>query len=209
MTNTPAHWESLPGETKQALAALEQAPFLKGFYLAGGTGLALWLGHRISVDLDFFSETQFSEEAVLEELSEQGTFRLEKRDPGTIHGTLGDVKVAFLRYAYPLLEPLSSSGGVAVASAADIACMKLDAIASRGTKRDFIDIYFVLQHGFSLRELLERYREKYARLNVNLLHVKKSLVYFDDADPEPEPRLLRPVSWDAVKAHFRQETARV
>lgn len=87
--------------------------------------------------------------------------------------------------------------------------MKLDAIASRGTKRDFVDVYFVVRQGISLMSLLRAYQEKYAKLNMNLLHVKKSLVFFDDADQEPEPRMLRDISWGVVKTYFRDEVMRI
>ena len=200
-----AHFESLPETTKGTLERLRGAKFLDQFYLAGGTGLALQIGHRISRDLDFFTEKNFMENIVMQELQKLGELAVEQRAPQTINGILNSTKISFLGYSYPLLKPLRNIAGVVVADIIDIACMKIEAVASRGTKRDFIDIYCMAQEGLSLKEILQYFEVKYAALQYNMLHIRKSLVYFDDAENDPMPNMIKPVEWPAVKKFFQKE----
>ena len=100
LSKMEAHPEVLPGATKRLLPALVKTPFISRFYLAGGTGLALQLGHRISGDLDFFSQEEFSEPLLIQKLSEFGEFRLEKKAEQTVLATVGGVKLSFLGYPY-------------------------------------------------------------------------------------------------------------
>ena len=118
--------------------------------------------------------------------------------------------VSFFSYPYPLLEKTTEVSGVAIAALADIACMKLDALASRGAKRDFIDLYVVLnQGGMTLPALLELFSKKYQTLNYNLMHIQKSLVYFADAENEPMPTIKTPIAWERVKEFFIAEIQRI
>lgn len=177
-----------------------------GFYLAGGTGLAMHLGHRESHDLDFFSGEAFRAETVMEHLAASGSFVAEKKEIGTIRGMFQDTLVSFFHYPYPLLEPCVQSFGTQIASIPDIACMKLDALASRGAKRDFVDIYCVTHEaGLSLSRLLELFARKYAAVGYNLMHIKKGFVYFEDAEHEPMPHMRNAVPWDGVKEFFIDE----
>lgn len=192
--------------TRKDLEILTRAGIISGFYLAGGTALAFLLSHRESYDLDFFREYEFDENALVAKLEKAGTFSLEKKETGTVRGAFGRTLVSFFHYPYPLLEEPSIRDGIPLASCVDIACMKLDALASRGARRDFIDLYFLLHEPqFSLGKLLQFFGKKYASLNFNVLHIKKGLVYFADADAEPMPRLIRPVEWQAVKDFFIAE----
>src|SRR3989338_1498675 len=126
------HPETLASETRRVLEKIGKQPFLSDFYLAGGTALALHLGHRESIDLDFFSEYDFSLEKLRKEMSELGRYVLVNEEPGTLDGMLENVKVTFLRYQYPLLFPLVPFLNIRIADERDIACMKIDAISSRG-----------------------------------------------------------------------------
>lgn len=156
-------------------------PFKEKFYLAGGTGLALQLGHRDSVDFDFFTENHFETdvfyasflnffkgEKILKILEEKDSLNLVIAD---------EIKLSFLRYPYPLLNPCLDEEYLRIASLEDIACMKLSAIVSRAIEKDFIDLYFILKK-IPLNALLKMMREKIPDLDTNL--VLKSLVYFED-----------------------------
>ncbi len=176
--------------------------------LAGGTGLALRLGHRHSRDLDFFSRDAVDPEALIGKLKTLPGFALTSQAPGTVHAALQGVKISFLAYPFPVLFPFAGFLGVNVADPRDIACMKLSAIASRGTKRDFVDLYVVVRQE-GLAPSLEWFKHKYAEVNQNIVHVLKSLTYFEDADKEPMPDMLALLSWEDVKRFFRREVPRL
>lgn len=198
------HPEVLPDETKRLVEHLTLDPdVVSGFYLAGGTSLALQLGHRLSADLDFFSERRFDDRVLRRGLATIGDFTLERRDELSVLGTLNNVKVSFLTYEYQLLRPTIPFAGLQIADLDDIACMKLDAIASRGTKRDFVDLYFILRTGPSLASLLRLFETKYRAVRFNPVHMKKSLTHFQDADHEPMPKMLVPVDWRTIRSFFR------
>jgi hypothetical protein len=205
------HFEVLDKETKNNLKILSRASFIGdgNFYLAGGTGLALQIGHRRSYDLDFFAQKEFDESRLIQQISLLGNFQLEKKAPQSVIGALNNTKVSFLGYRYPLLLPLREALNINVADILDIACMKIDAIASRGTKRDFIDIYFVVKELLPLKEIFKKFSEKYASLRYNLIHIKKSLVYFTDAENDPSPSMLKPVDWLEVKKFFEKEVVSI
>ena len=168
------------------------------FYLAGGTALAIHLGHRLSVDLDWFSAKNFSHQTLKETLSQVGHFELRAEDEGTIHGLLDGVRVSFLRYPYPLEFPAIDFMDARLADERDIAAMKLDAVSSRGSRKDFIDLHFLLKK-YPLAELWTIFEKKYAGIQFNKLHILKSLTYFEEAETEPMPVMLVPVAWEEVK----------
>lgn len=204
------HWrlEVLEGETQNVLNDLARLPALSDFYLAGGTGLALQLGHRRSIDLDFFTTSEFSEEQLIIRIQKLGGFSVTARAAGTLHTHIRGVKVTFLRYEYPVLFPFQRFDGVAVADVRDIGCMKVSAIAGRGTRRDFVDVFTVCAQ-YPLRELLQLFEKKYRQANYSAVHLLKSLTYFDDAEKEPMPNLLAAVNWNEVKAFFVGEAKRL
>ena len=116
--------------------------------------------------------------------------------------------MSFLGYAYPVLFHLAQFLGVAVADPRDIACMKLSAIASRGMKRDFVDLYACARK-FGLGDLFQFFEQKYAQTNYNRLYVLKSLTFFDDAQKDPMPQMLIPTDWGQVKQYFVREASRL
>jgi predicted nucleotidyltransferase component of viral defense system len=140
------HREAIDANVVRTLHDLQQIAILARFYLAGGTGLALYLGHRRSVDLDFFLGEDFNEDSVLQKLQRIEGFALVAKEPGTIYANIRQTKVSFITHAYPALFPFLLFLGTNVADPRDIACMKISAIASRGTKRDFVDLYVLSQH---------------------------------------------------------------
>lgn len=199
------HFEALLENTKQTFDLLKNQEFLDQFYLAGGTALALHLGHRSSADLDFFSKENFNEQIILQDLPKIGEFQLEEKSKQTIIGILNNTKLSFLGYNYPLLNPLEKISNVSIADIYDIACMKIDTISSRGAKRDFVDIYFIAKEIIPLREIMILFQKKYVSLNYNMMHIKKGLVYFDDAESDPMPNMLKPADWQEIKYFFQDE----
>ncbi|HEX9722059.1 MAG TPA: nucleotidyl transferase AbiEii/AbiGii toxin family protein [Candidatus Paceibacterota bacterium] len=200
--------EILSETAKQSLDTLKEIFVFRSAYLAGGTALALQLGHRYSYDLDFFTQQKFAEKALTQELGETlSDFHLERQEWRTILGFVKDMRFSIFYYKYPLLFPTHEFGGVQVADVKDIAPMKIDAIADRGTKRDFIDLYFLLfvNKIVGLEEAFDLYEKKFGNLAQNKVHILKSLVYFDDAEEDAMPQMIKDVSWDAVKQFFLEQ----
>jgi hypothetical protein len=202
------HREVIPASTEATLCVLRDANLLNNNYLAGGTGLALHFGHRLSLDLDFFAPEHFDEDALLQRLQKLSGFALAAKAPYTLHATFEKTKVSFLGYAYPVLYPSTPFLGVAIADPRDIACMKLSATASRGTKRDFVDLYVCAQR-YGLKEILRMFETKYAQTRYSKPHILKSLTFFTDAEKDPMPNMLEKISWDSVKQFFLYEAPKL
>lgn len=171
-----------------------------GFYLAGGTAIALHLGHRRSIDLDWFCGERLGDVMRLAKaLDEEMRFRTDEVAPGTLHGTASGVRLSFIEYLYPLIrKPLTiPKFGCGVASLDDLACMKLSAVAQRGSKKDFVDIYALLTKHRPLVDLLDLYVRKYRVSDIS--HILYGLAYFDDAERERMPSMLWKVKWDDVR----------
>ncbi|OGN09934.1 MAG: hypothetical protein A3J46_03470 [Candidatus Yanofskybacteria bacterium RIFCSPHIGHO2_02_FULL_41_11] len=201
--------EVLPGNAKRALAVLGESGILDDAYLAGGTALALRLGHRVSVDLDFFSKKEFEEQEVVKRLlSLPLDFELEKIAWRTILGYVKKTKFSIFFYDYEWLGQPEDFSGIKVAAIEDIASMKLLAISDRGTKRDFIDLYFILalEKLYSLKDVLDLYDRKFKVLRQNRMYIIKALTYFKDADEQKMPRMLKEIRWPEVKKFFESET---
>jgi len=156
------------------------------------------LGHRKSIDLDFFSSSFPKFEILVAELKTLNP-KVINQDKGTLDLYIDGVKVSFLEYKYPLVGDFLEFDQVKVASLEDIACMKLSAISSRGSKKDFIDLYFILQK-FSLGELLDLFEKKFKGVDYQMSHILKSLVYFEEAEKQPDPEFLVDVDWNEVKS---------
>jgi hypothetical protein len=192
------HTEIFPKQQQLLFDKLSKQDWITPFYLAGGTALALQLGHRRSIDFDFFTEGDIDTARIIQHLREMGKFELFDRSEDTLNGSVNDVQVSFFGYEYPLLDPLHRHKKISVADMIDIALMKLEAISGRGSKKDFIDLFFLLKH-FSILWLFEKYPQKYGIEISNHYHLLKSLVYFEDAEHQPMPRMLQDASWEDVK----------
>lgn len=192
-----------PG-AKRAMGLIARSSAASAFLLAGGTGAALQLGHRISVDLDFFCTNAFEPAALAATLSAGGV-DLQKRveSPGTLKGIVGATQVSFFYYPYEWIEPPVEFQGVRLASLLDIALMKMTAIGARGAKRDFVDLFFILQKT-GQRDLFPLLAKKYSQDQVNLYHFVRSLVYFYDAEGEGDPRMLVAWNWNEIKRFFER-----
>lgn len=186
--------------TKAAIGGLSDLVAKRSFYLAGGTGCALHLGHRMSHDLDFFSPVEFSPSELWQELKRISECAPDYTETGTWVGEFQGIKAGFFHYPYALLSETVPFQGLAVASLEDIGCMKIEAIAGRGRRRDFVDLYFIVREmGFDLSPLMDLFRRKYRSLPGNGIHLLKSLAYFADADADPDPVMLVEYSWPEIK----------
>jgi hypothetical protein len=188
---------------RRALARL--GPFLDAeTYLVGGVAVALTLEHRRSLDLDLFVPAEVEEDRLAERLAAAiPELRIVGRARGTLHCELEGVPISILAYRYPTLAPPATRDDVAVpvASADDLVCMKLSAIAGRGAAKDFWDLELLLEHGAAsgtLAGALRLFERKYASEDVG--HVVRSLAYFGDADAAPLPAGLDAKTWAGVKA---------
>jgi hypothetical protein len=198
----------LSKETKESLAILGKSGLLNDAYLAGGTALALQIGHRVSIDLDFFTPKEFDEKILVQQIQKQlPNFRVEAVSWGTILGYIKRTRFSLFFYKYPLLFPTHQFLSVEIADIKDIAAMKVASIADRGTKRDFIDLYFIIavKKILTLEEVLKLYDKKFRVLKQNKVHILKSLIYFEDAEKEETPKMLEEVDWNKVKNFFKKE----
>ncbi len=174
-------------------------PALQDFNLVGGTALALYYGHRLSIDLDLFSTTDFQTEIVLEALNKEfPDFNYGRPNALGIFGFIGDIKVDFVRYHYhPLIgEPVVDSG-IRLISIADISAMKLSAILKRAVKKDFWDVAELLDH-YSVEELIDCYNRKYPNHQL-LISIPQALTYFVEAEESEDPTSLKGQTWTGVK----------
>ena len=202
---TTISWNALAPNTHRTFDALAALPMPPEFYLAGGTALALQLGHRISHDLDFFSTTNALG------LAERSTLahRLQNVTPTTIkseqdeqlYATVMGVEVSFIYQHHPLLFSSIEVNGLRLAQPIDIALMKLSAIKDRGTRRDFVDLY-CLRKIAPFKMLFELLPKKYSDRPDFTVHLAYALQYFVDAEMDSrELQMLQPVKWSDVKKY--------
>ena len=189
-------------ELLELLNAMMNESTFDSFVLVGGTSLALQYGHRDSIDLDFFGNQPIDEDLFLSKLLLFGSVRWIKKSDNVLICSVNDIKVDLVSYQYKWIGPVIHVNKVRLASDRDIAAMKLNAIAGRGSKKDFIDLYFILQR-FSLNEVISFYIEKYP--DGSLFMVLKSLSYFEDADLELSPKMYIDVQWDEIKAFISEQ----
>jgi predicted nucleotidyltransferase component of viral defense system len=200
------HPEILQGTQAQVLRQLAHCVSPRQFYLGGGTALAIYLGHRHSVDLDWFTPGNIPDPLRLaQELRDEDIpFITGGIERGTLHGIVETVRLSFMEYHYPLLEPAIFWPEFAcpLASITDLACMKLSAVAQRGSHKDFIDIYALGINKLSLKEMLSFYQRKYSVKDIS--HVLYGLSYFDDAEREKSPILHLEMDWKVVKKSIQE-----
>ena len=172
------------------------------FYLAGGTALALQLGHRVSEYLDFFTDREFDAEALKNRILPD---KVSSIRPGTLRCVKEGVRLSFLLYDVPLCFPPRIWRDKKVAAWQDIVAEKVKAMSQRGAKKDFYDIYALIMLKSDIKEVCELFLKRFGHADINLYHVLKSLVYFEDAEGDPHPTLLKKGkewAWDSVKLFF-------
>ncbi|SHG43589.1 Nucleotidyl transferase AbiEii toxin, Type IV TA system [Thermosyntropha lipolytica DSM 11003] len=203
--------ECLTHETLICLENISKSKVLeeKGFYLAGGTGLALQLGHRLSEDLDFFTTQNFSSSEIISRFKEQEVKIIDEA-PDTLHLLFKNQKISFFYYPYPPLYSFAFFPNCPIANYLDIATMKLIAISQRGAKKDFIDLYFIItKKNLSLSLLFTLLEKKYP-VKYSKLHILRSLTFFEDAEGDPMPLMNRgtkftPLAeeeWELIKVNL-------
>lgn len=204
---TDPHWESVSNALRELMRSVGEHPFAERFYLAGGTTLALRMGHRRSYDLDFFSET----DEVLTDTRQEIINALADHQPQTLENTDGNLlllvsglNIGFYSYGYPLVEQPDFIEGVTVASIADAGLMKLDALITRGSRKDFYDLYFIAGE-ISIPNLLVLGETKYPRARDFQLMAVEAMLQFDNADQDVQPVLLQNVPWEKVREFFIAE----
>ena len=189
-------YQTIDTSTLELLKKLLGITVFKDMRLAGGTSLALQLGHRKSIDLDLFGSLQADDITFSGALSVFEKVSWLKKTPNINIFSINGIKVDFVNYPYPWINETIIADELRLAGLKDIAAMKLAAVTGRGTRKDFIDIYFLLEQ-FTLKKMMEFYTKKYTDGSPFL--VLKSLTYFDDAELEQEPVMFKNISWQAVK----------
>ncbi len=176
------------------------------FNLVGGTALALQKGHRNSIDIDLFGNAEIKPELFIEKLTELGQVKVTQSTKNILITKINDIKVDFVSYNYPLLSEKIFIDNIRMLSTKDIAAMKLNAIAGRGSKKDFIDLYFLLNE-FSIKDMLSFYEKKYNDGSVFM--VQKSLTYFEDADAQLQPQMFLDFNWENCKQKIIEEVIKL
>jgi hypothetical protein len=206
MSTPELHWNTITPAMRQVLLSFSSSTIGEHFYLAGGTALALQLQHRLSIDLDFFSPDQ-DIPSILFPIKES----LGKFNPTLVDSSWGNlifvaegVRVGFYGYGFPLVKPMVQFENIELANIVDIGLIKLDALMSRASCKDFHDLYVIFQH-IPLRTLLDKGPEKFSYVRDFEAQVVRHMVYFDRAERETPVPLLEEVPWETVKEWFRNQ----
>lgn len=208
---TLTHLEALAPRAQALVESLGARPWAEDFYLAGSAALALYLGHRPIADLDLMSNANRLQPAerrdLLADLLEiDPACEVETARDGYLYARLAGTGLRLFYYPYPLVQPFEELHGLAVASAADLGLMKLGAIISRGTRRDFVDLYLLCRK-LPVAELLEIAEDKFGHVRDFPLQAFKGLADLSEVAGEPMPRLALPLDWSAVEAWLHGEVA--
>ena len=201
------HYETIEQSTLDILRRIQFISELSGLRLVGGTALALILGHRQSIDLDLFGRLEDSPEDLAYYMSQLGKTEILKASKNINTFLVDNVKVDFVNYHFEWIQQPLKMDGLILAKQKDIAAMKLSAITGRGTKKDFIDLYYLLKQ-YSLSEIFEFYSEKYPAGSQFL--TLRSLLYFEDAEKTVMPKMLdKNITWKTIKETLKEETKKL
>lgn len=197
--------KSVRSSTLELIKELQGQKYLKDFYLVGGTALALYYGHRESIDVDLFSNEDFDERRLLEQIHNDFSYQLFFTATNTLKGSMSGINVDIIAHRYPYLQKPKTFEGIRLLSKRDLIAMKLNAISVSGQRsKDFIDIFYAL-NDFTIAEILTFYKEKYEQVSVS--HIIKSLIYFDDVDLADWPVLINDpnLKWKSVKNRLKNK----
>ncbi len=198
------HYSAVPPGALDTLNKIRSIKAFDDFVLVGGTALALYWGHRLSIDLDLFNNKDFDQDYLLEEL-EKATFNFGFKSPTKIglFVNINQTKVDFVNIPYNWIRPVKVIDNIKIADLDDIAAMKISAVTGRGVKKDFYDLYYLLKH-YTMQELLNLYSEKFANRDIGF--VVRSIVYFEDAEHNEAPVVTdKSVTWEEVKNFITQQ----
>lgn len=188
--------------TLELLRALMQEAALSELRLVGRTALALQYGHRSSIDLDLFGKIDIDGYELQSILSKYGVLKVENETKIIHQYYIDNIKVDVVNYPFEWISPIIEEDGIRLASPIDIAAMKVNAIEGRGTKKDFIDMYMLLQH-YSLKEIIAFYQQKYP--NYSIFRALRSLTYFEDAEDQFMPRMFIEDTWENMKLYITNQ----
>lgn len=207
---TELFWNTLTENMRLVLSGFTQSEIGDRFYLAGGTALSLQIRHRLSVDLDFFSSTEDIPgiRARLEKALAPLNATLADSSWGNLVYLTKNVRIGFYGYGYPLVAPMIETKEARLASIEDIALMKLDALLSRATRKDFYDLYFICQ-SIPLRQIFDKAPLKYPSVRDFEAQTVKRLVYFENADAEADPSMLQHIDWSTLKKYFIKQAREI
>lgn len=187
LSTNKLHKEILKEQTLKLLINISADLRFDQFYLVGGTALALYLGHRESIDLDFFSQRDFPAN-IFDRY--EGAKSFLSKFPGSIECICDDVKLMFFFFAYPRAEAIRVVDGIRLASPVDIGLMKLLALAGRVTKKDIVDLYYIDKEIIEIKELFEIYQKTYPKGAFNIYASVKQLLNKEELDKQPDPFVL-------------------
>ena len=207
------YWEVIDKNRYNILKKVIEKISLENYYLAGGTALALQTGIIESFDFDFFIQTEFDENLLIQELEEIGKLEVTVCRKGTVHAILNGVQLTFLYFKNNLVADkieVENVKGLYLASIKDIAIMKLIAISQRGTKKDFFDLYYICNNfNITITDILKMLKEKYDENKVNYAHIIQSLAYFEDAEDENLPKVFIDYNWEKIKEYYIKEQRKI
>ncbi len=200
-------YSTVEPRTLEVLKKVMALPELENFNLAGGTALALYYGHRLSVDLDLFSATDFQTEILLQALEKNfPDFNYSRPNAIGIFGFIGNIKVDFIRYQqHPLIGHVLAENDIKLISTEDIMAMKVAAILKRAVKKDFWDIAELLDH-YTMDELINCYNKKYPNQQL-LISIPQALTYFVEAEESEDPVSLKSQTWKNVKKKIQHKVS--
>lgn len=199
-------YQTVEPETLDILRRISNLPVFSEHRLVGGTSLALQYGHRLSIDLDFFSTHPIDYEEILLIIKSLGKVEIVSKSKFINCFFVNDIKVDFVSLPYQWIDDPIFEDSIRLASIKDIAAMKLAAITNRGSKKDFIDIALLIKE-LGLQQMMKFYHEKYP--DGMEMMVLRSLVYFQDAELQPDPIMLVPYNWDSIKKLILDEVKKI
>ncbi len=182
-----------------------EMPELKEFSLVGGTALSLLYGHRMSVDLDLFSNKNFENKDIIDALEKKFGSLFDNRTSTPRFGIfcfIDQVKIDIVRHPHPLIRPELLIEGIRMFSTEDIVAMKVQAILGRGKKKDFWDVAELLNH-YSVQNFIDFHKEKYITQNL-FISVPQAITYFVDADESEDPISLKKQTWLSVQKKIQK-----
>ncbi|QQR97492.1 MAG: nucleotidyl transferase AbiEii/AbiGii toxin family protein [Sphingobacteriales bacterium] len=199
--------QTVAPELLELLEKLMLEDTFSNFNLVGGTSLALQIGHRNSIDIDLFGNAAIETDLFIDIISKIGKTQVLSFSKNILITNINNIKVDFVCYNYPLLDAHLLINNIRLVAKKDIAAMKLNAIAGRGSKKDFIDIFYLLQE-FELKDMFDFYSQKYN--NNSIFMVYKSLSYFDEADIQPQPLVYdKHFTWEKCKQKIILEIKKI
>ena len=192
--------ETVEPHTLSVLNKLMQVLELQDFALVGGTALSLLYGHRMSVDLDLFSNKPFENTNIVSALQNEFKDSFIVEDKPSRFGIfcyVNEVKIDIVRHPHPLIRPQFEIEGIRMFSTEDIVAMKVQAILGRAKKKDFWDVAELLNH-YTVADFINFHKEKYVTQNL-FITVPQAISYFADADESEDPISLQNQSWESIQ----------